>query len=406
MSLLFVEYKSEPMQPHAAFCPVCGSPHWDVFFEMLNVPIFCNILWPDQLDAQTCPRGNIRLAYCSECGFIGNADFDPELLDYSEVYENSLDFSPRFQEYARSLANRLIEEYDLQQKNIIEIGCGKGDFLVSLCELGNNKGVGFDPTYVPLPEHEKVSDCVEFVQDLYSERYAHYQSDFIACRHTLEHVQTPTTLLTTLRQSIGDRTETSVFFEVPNGLDTFQHMAIWDIIYEHCCFFTPVSLSYAFSTCGFKVHKLTNEFRGQFLCIETTPDEIVTKLSDEQVVEVKQLAQDIADFSTNFKQKLDAWTQKLEHLFQAGKRAVVWGAGSKGVTFLNFLKIQNEIEYVVDINPRKHGMYVAGTGQKIISPEDLKDYQPDVVIVMNPIYQEEIRGLTASLGLSPDIITV
>ena len=68
----------------------------------------------------------------------------------------------------------------------------------------------------------------------------------------------------------------------------------------------------------------------------------------------------------------------------------MWGAGSKGVTFLNMIDSRYQIEYVIDINPRKHGKYIPGTGQKIVSPEFLREYIPDIVIVMNLIYENEI----------------
>jgi ABC-type Fe3+-hydroxamate transport system substrate-binding protein len=61
---------------------------------------------------------------------------------------------------------------------------------------------------------------------------------------------------------------------------------------------------------------------------------------------------------------------------------------------------------VVDLNPRKQGMYVAGTGQKIVPPEFLRDYQPDVIFVMNHIYENEIRQLTADLGLNPELLCI
>jgi hypothetical protein len=80
---------------------------------------------------------------------------------------------------------------------------------------------------------------------------------------------------------------------------------------------------------------------------------------------------------------------------------VVWGGGSKGVTFLNMLKAQHQIEYVVDLNPRKQGKYVAGTGQKIVPPEFLWEYRPDIVIVMNPIYENEIRQMLNELAIEP-----
>jgi hypothetical protein len=60
----------------------------------------------------------------------------------------------------------------------------------------------------------------------------------------------------------------------------------------------------------------------------------------------------------------------------------------------------------VDLNPRKQGMYIAGVGQKIVYPEFLQDYQPEIIIIMNPIYEQEIRQLTDNLGLKPELILV
>ncbi len=82
----------------------------------------------------------------------------------------------------------------------------------------------------------------------------------------------------------------------------------------------------------------------------------------------------------------------------------LWRSGSKSVAFLTTLNIHNEIRYVIDINPYKHGTYVAGTGQKIVAPDFLKEYKPDTVIVMNPIYHEEIRQDLNSMGLTPELI--
>ena len=69
------------------------------------------------------------------------------------------------------------------------------------------------------------------------------------------------------------------------------------------------------------------------------------------------------------------------------------------------LHIRDQIEYVVDINLRKHGMYVAGTGQGIVAPEFLQDYHPDLVLVMNPIYRQEVQQRLESMGVKAAIVT-
>ncbi|MEB3337003.1 MAG: methyltransferase domain-containing protein [Leptolyngbyaceae bacterium] len=387
-------------------CPVCDSPKLEAFFEMTEVPVFCNLLWPDQQAAKSCPKGDIQLAFCPACGFIGNVAFDLARLKYSQAYENSLDFSPRFQKYAQSLATALVEDLHLYDKTIVEIGCGKGDFLALLCRLGHNRGIGFDPTYIPLPEHQVLGKQFQVIQDFYSERYGNYQADFFCCRHTLEHIPTPIGLLQTLRKSMGDRDQTLVFLEVPNALDTFCHLAIWDIIYEHCCYFAPVTLAYALAASGFQVQGLAEAYQGQFLTITATPSHPQPDFTEQHRIAVQELADEIAAFPIKFQHKVKTWQEQLNQFLARGKRLVIWGAGSKGVTFSNLLQTQDQIEYMVDVNPRKHGMYAAGTGQQIIPPELLQEYQPDLILVMNSIYESEIYQMLQSMDLDAETLCV
>jgi SAM-dependent methyltransferase len=377
-----------------------------VFFEMPDVPVFCNVLWSDRYAAQHCERGDMKLAFCPETGLIYNRAFDPSRLHYTEAYENALDFSPHFQDYIRSLAAQLIQRHQLYRKDIIEIGCGQGHFLRALCQLGNNRGIGFDPTYAAPTETYDTGGRVTFMQDYYDENYAHYPSDLICCRHTLEHVQDPAALLHTLWQSIR-HPHTVVFFEVPNALYTFRHTGIWDIIYEHCCYFAPVALTALFTACHFDVCDLSETYDGQFLCLEARSGAAcAVPASDRQTEQIQQLAQDVRMFQANFDRKLYTWQKKLAELRCAGKRVVVWGAGSKGVTFLNLLRQWGQIDYVVDIHPRKAGMYIPGTGQQIVPPAFLQTYRPDAILIMNPIYTNEIRAMCQALHVDPELLGV
>jgi SAM-dependent methyltransferase len=327
-------------------------------------------------------------------------------MEYTQAYENSLYFSPCFQSYAESLAARLIERHNLHDKDIIEIGSGKGEFLTLLCELGDNRGVGFDPSYVPDPEANATTERITFVQDFYSELYASYKADLICCRHVLEHIHPPRDFLSSVRHSIGNRTTTVVFFEVPNVLFTLRDLGIWDLIYEHYSYFSANSLRRLFTLCGFDVSDLTEAYAGQFLCIEALPGENSTDSPHSSTDDLGEMTARVVAFADEYRNKVETWERHIKQMTQLGQRAVVWGGGSKGVTFLNMLKIQAQIKYVIDINPRKQGMYVAGTGQQIMAPEFVQDYQPEVVIVMNPIYESEIRQLVKHLDLTPEFMIV
>lgn len=388
----------------ASICPVCRSPHVVMVIDIQQVPIHCNLLWPSRDEALNAPRGDIRLGFCEDCGHIFNLVFNPALMQYTQAYENSLHFSPQFQDYARSLAASLIHRYHLRDKSIIEIGSGGGEFLALLCEGGQNQGVGFDPSYNSTNKVESVVENMTFIRDFYSDTYAEYQADFICCRQMLEHVQSPRDFLSQLRRTIGDRRDAVIFFEVPNVLYTLRDLGIWDIIYEHCSYFSAHSLAQVFTETDFKIFDLYESYGGQFLCIEAFPSESLEKPAGHAWSDCSEMAHHVEVFAENYRRKVESWRCHLDHIEHGGKRAVVWGAGSKGVSILNLLKVQDQIQYVVDLNPHKQGQYMAGTGQHIVPPNFLQTYQPDVVIIMNAIYQSEIQQLAENLGITTEFI--
>lgn len=386
-----------------ATCPVCHSSQTQLMITIPQAPVLCNILWQQKEDALRVAKSDITLTFCHHCGHIFNATFDPSLLDYSQVYENSLHYSPHFQQFAETLALALITRHHLRQKQLIEISCGKGDFLEMMCELGNNRGVGFDPSYVPGQTARSATANIQFVQDFYSEKYQHYMADFLYCRHTLEHVEDPVGFLQMVRRTIGDR-PVSVYFEMPNVHHTLQALAIWDIIYEHCGYFSKQSLGYLFAHHGFAIDSVETTYGNQFLYVEATACQGDTPWVPNH--QVNNLAEEVATFAQKYQAKVAADEERLLHLQQSGKKAVIWGTGAKGIAFLNTMRSAQQIEYAVDLNPRKHGKFVTGTGQQIVPPQFLQHYQPDVIFVMNPIYRQEIEQMVDELGLTVEFVSV
>jgi hypothetical protein len=371
-----------------------------VFVSIPRVPVHCNRLWAERGAALNAPRGDVELAFCHNCGHVFNVAFEADLVAYTQDYDNALYFSPRFQEYAVSLAKRLITRHGLHGKVIVEIGSGQGDFLRRLCELGDNRGVGFDPSYIPPANGEENSEGVTIIPDYYSEKYGSLEADLVCCRHVLEHVAEPVAFLRTVRRAIGDRPDTVVYCEVPNVRYTLHDLGVWDIIYEHCSYFGDSSLACAFRRSGYGVGELGAVFGGQFLAIEGWPDRSRPQCQRTQADARTEIAGDVREFASKYQDKVTAWERRLEKMLAEGQRVAVWGAGSKGVTFLNTLAGQGRIDYAVDINPRKQGMYLAGTGQLIVPPAFMADYKPDVVIAMNPVYESEIRGSLVDMGLT------
>ena len=393
-------------------CPNCGSRGMPIFYEVKDVPIHSVLLLPTREKALNYPKRDIKLGFCRTCGFIANVAFDESLHEYSDQYEATQGYSATFNTFHKQLAGHLIEKYHLRDKDIIEIGCGQGEFLKLLCSLGNNRGTGFDPAYIDsFDGDEKLEGQLAFIRDFYSERYAHYQGDFICCKMTLEHIPHTAEFVSMVRRSAGNRVDTIVFFQVPNVTRILRDLAFWDIYYEHCSYFSRESLSYLFWRSGFKVIDITTAYDDQYLMIEAIPGNASESFNIESKNpdfrhQLEILAGDVAHFSKMNQQRLDKWREFIQGTKREDKRVVIWGSGSKGVAFLQALNIRDEISYTVDINPRKHGTFMAGTGQEIVAPSFLTDYQPDIVIMMNPVYNKEIQRELELMGIKTRLMSV
>jgi hypothetical protein len=223
---------------------------------------------------------------------------------------------------------------------------------------------------------------------------------------TLEHIPDTAEFVRRVRRSIGDRLETTVFFQVPSALYVLRDRAFWDVYYEHCSYFDANSLTYLFERCGFQVLETRTEYDDQYLVIEAKPIASDLEIAHFSPATVEKLLQDVEAFRHDCQAQFAAWDQLLANFQVTGKRVVIWGGGSKGVAFLTALQHNDAIGYVVDINPNKHGTYMAGTGHEIVSPARLGDYQPNIVIVMNPIYCHEIQQELNNIGVSASLLAI
>jgi SAM-dependent methyltransferase len=394
--------------PIETACPSCGSSSIETIYQVKDVPVHSVLLLDTVEEALSYPRGDISLEFCQACGFIYNSAFKPELHEYSSKYEATQGYSATFNAFHRRLAMNLIERYDIREKSVVEIGCGQGEFLSLLCELGGNRGVGFDPAYVP--ERSQVhnpSSRLSFIQDFYSEKYAQTSGDFVCCKMTLEHIQNTADFIRMMRRSLNGQKDALVFFQVPNARYVLGEAAFWDIYYEHCSYFSLGSIARLFRSANFDIQDLWTDYDDQYLMITARVNQGGVSQAHPKEDDLQEVAEEVAAFRETCIRKKRAWKAKIGQINQEGRRVVLWGGGSKAVAFLTTLGIgRDQLPYAVDINPHKRGTFIAGTGQEIISPEQLALYPPDAVVVMNPVYCREVEEMLAGLGLAPEMLSV
>lgn len=329
------------------------------------------------------------MCVCASCGFVFNRSFDEKLLSYGPSYDNNQTCSEHFNSYLDEIVEKLVNENDVRDSVIVEVGCGRGQFLKKLIDYpgANNKGYGFDPSYVG-PDTD-LDGRIRFRKCFYDENCTDVAADVIICRHVIEHVRNPVELLQSVGKALAGSPRAKIFFETPCVEWILENGVLWDFFYEHCSLFTAKSLMTAFQHVGFHVESVGKVFGGQYLWIEGA----VTGASMPMVYSSERIVDLARKFSLQEKNSILDFQEKITRMKSSGPIAL-WGAGAKGVTLANLIDPQKKlIDCIVDLNPAKQGFFISGTGHPVVGPKRLKDRHVAYAVVMNPNYMDENKRI-------------
>jgi hypothetical protein len=157
-----------------------------------------------------------------------------------------------------------------------------------------------------------------------------------------------------------------------------------------------------------RVERIDAAFGRQFLWCEAVSDELAESNADPDPDAVAEAVAKARSFGAAAVARIAEARADLERFAAAGPVAL-WGAGSKGMTYLNLMSDSTSdgttpIAGVVDINPRKAGWGVPGTSQVISGPEAMVDMQPRTVLIANPVYADEISATLSGMGVDADVL--
>jgi SAM-dependent methyltransferase len=375
-------------------CSVCQGP-LQAFMCRRDVPVHQNVLFADRQAARSMPRGDLDLWSCDACGFTTNLAFDDALLSYGAQYENTQTLSPSFSAHVDDLV-RLLIDAGVRSQRVVEVGCGKGEFLRKLCAAGGNYGLGFDPAYGG-PDDEG-RGRIRYRREMFDHSRSDPPVDAVVCRHVVEHVVEPVRLLRSIRQIL--KPEGLAFFETPTLEWILRGCVFWDLFYEHCGYFTRVALENLFRISGFSVLDCRTVFQGQYLIILARPAQSPQPLRPVPA----GFAENRSAYTRREAERVNGWRRKVDRLLEQGALAV-WGAGAKGVTFVNLLDPgASKFACLVDINPAKQGQHAPGTGHRVVAPADLGFSQVKQAVLMNANYLAETRLMVRRLGLDVELL--
>lgn len=350
-------------------CNACGSSNLSLHYEQKGLPIIANRVYQNLDEARAVPTLDISLYFCHSCGFVFNSLFDETKVRYDGQYDNNQTQSPVFQQHLEQVAD-LLESKGFKKNKVVEIGCGKGDFLKLLRHRGFDVK-GFDPAFEGSDEN--------IVKDYYSNKYAaDVDAGLIILRHVLEHIDHPVAFLKSIAEA--NDYKGSFYIEVPEFDWSIANMAFWDISIEHCNYFTRNFWPSIFSAFDCEL-----VFDGQYLYViaeleslKKVQGDASLKRENLEPPDLGKMIKRISDYRDFIKER-------------AG--ILVWGAG-RGTNFVNLVDPNREfIPAVVDINIKKHGKFIGKSGHQVIGPHDLGKYMVKDVLIINGIYKDEIKAL-------------
>jgi len=334
-------------------------------YDQLSLPIFQNRVYNSRDEALRCGSGDMCLVQNLRTGLIYNEAFRPELLVYNSTYQNEQGVSAHFQAHMRGVID--IIDRGVGRRNLVEVGCGKGTFLEMLQESGFDVA-GFDPTY------EGTNPRVK--KHLF-QRGMGMEAKGLILRHVLEHVPDPVAFIKNLSEA--NQGTGRIYIEVP-CLDWICERRTWfDVFYEHVNYFRLADFHRIFRD----VVESGRVFGGQYLYV-------VAELANVCQPEI-QGNSDHFHFPSDFTAGIHA------EKYSTDRPAIVWGGASKGVIFsLLRSRAGYPVQAVIDINPAKQGKFLAGTGLKVESPEEVlpRLESRDPIFVMNSNYLDEIKRMT------------
>ncbi len=355
---------------HVSFCRVCGS---ELFAEPLlrysNMPGAAQD-FPTAETRQRDAGTNLDVCQCSSCGLV-QLDNDP--VGYWREVIRAAAFSEEMKEFRRAQFRAWVERYRLTSKKILEVGCGRGEYLSLLKECAvDAHGLEYAAASVECC-HQQGLSVVRGFPGRDGSRLPSAPFDAFLCLNFLEHWPDPNAVFHGIKSNLVEGGIGLV--EVPNFDMIVQKGLFSEFIADHLLYFNRQTLSFTLQRNGFDVLE----------CEPVWHDYILS------AVVKKRVRTDLGFFGTHrahITKELDAFIAR----FPNGKVAV-WGAGHQALAVLSLANLGSKIRYVIDSAPFKQGKYTPATHLPILPPETLTTDPVDGVIVMAASYSDEVAGI-------------
>jgi SAM-dependent methyltransferase len=344
------------------------------------------------------PRFPLEMAFCPKCGLVQILEtVDPKVL-FCDNYPYYSSFSPALLRHSRDNVLDLIQSRRMNgNSHVVELASNDGYLLKNYREMGI-PCLGIDPAGGPARAAEATGVptlCDFFTTDLARElARAGKSADVVHANNVLAHVADTNGFVEGIRILLKEKGVAVI--EVPYVKDLIDHCEFDTVYHEHLCYFSVTAIDRLMRSHALylnDIKRLTIHGGTLRLYVEKHEDAgpAVRSLLESEKAEKVDRLEYYTDFASRVEILKKSLLEMLTELKSGGKKIAAYGAAAKGTTLINFVGIGTElIDFVVDRNTYKHGLYMPGRHIPIAAVEKLLEEVPDFVLMLAWNFKDEI----------------
>ena len=381
-------------------CRFCNEPITNIFVDLGISPLSNAFLKKEMLD-NVEKKFPLCVYVCNNCFLVQLPEFEkPENIFKNYAYFSS--YSSIWLEHAENYVDMMIKKFDFNEKSVvIEIASNDG-YLLQFFKEKNIPILGIEPAVnvAKVAKEKGIPTITKFfgVNTANELKKEDKLSDLIIGNNVLAHVPNLNDFVEGLKILL--KSTGIITLEFPHILQLIEKNQFDTIYHEHFSYLSLNTIKRIFEfhniiifdveeipTHGgslriYAKHKINKNFE-----IKNSVNDLLEKEKDFGLLNLS--------FYLEFSRKVELVKKELIEFFnntkQNGKKIVCYGAAAKGNTLLNFCKINKDcIDYVVDNNPHKQGLYLPGSHIPIKNPEEIMKTKPDFILILPWNIKEEI----------------